>query len=113
QRGQALRSLAEVDRLRCDHDADRAGRADHEPPFNAPITAAIVLGLAPVPTRTTTPSISISIRPLGLLAAAAHAAPPSKITTRQSSARMAHSTARASSMITGSGIPRRRIVSIC
>ena len=61
QRGQPLRALAEVDRLRRDHDADRAGRADHDPAFNAPSTAAIVAGEAPFSIVTLMPATSISM----------------------------------------------------
>ena len=61
QRGQTLRALAEVDRLRRYHDADRAGRADHDPAFNAPSTAAIVAGEAPFSIVTLTPATSISM----------------------------------------------------
>jgi hypothetical protein len=42
---------------------DQGGQADHVLAFSARITAATVLASAPRPTRTLTPSISISIIP--------------------------------------------------
>ena len=38
ERGQPLRSLAEVPRFRRHRHPDRAGRLDHDAPFKAPIT---------------------------------------------------------------------------
>ena len=61
QRGQALGALAEVDRLRRDHDADRAGPADHDPAFAAPSTVVIVTGEAQFSIVTLTPAMSISM----------------------------------------------------
>lgn len=63
QRGQPLRPLAEVDRLRRHHDLDGARRPDHDVAFSARITAATVLASAPRPTRMAIPSISSSITP--------------------------------------------------
>src|SRR5690606_24728035 len=60
---QAVGPLAEVDRLRRDHDTHGASRADHDAPFSARITTATVLASAPRPTRMATPSISSSITP--------------------------------------------------
>ena len=60
---QSLGTLAEVDRFGRHHHADRAGRADHVPAFNARSTAVTVFASAPRPTRTVTPSISTSIIP--------------------------------------------------
>jgi predicted phage terminase large subunit-like protein len=61
QRGQALSSLAEVDRLRRHHNAHRAGRSNHDAPFSAPIAAAILAGEAPFSIVTFTPSTSSAI----------------------------------------------------
>ena len=60
---QSLGAFAEVDRFGRHHHADRAGRADHVPSFNARSTAVTVFASAPRPTRTVTPSISTSIIP--------------------------------------------------
>lgn len=68
QRGQTLRALADVDRLP-DYDVDRAGRADHAPPFSAPTTASIVARFAPFSTVTLTPPPSISIEAIRRLCA--------------------------------------------
>src|SRR5690606_13319508 len=67
QRCQPFRTLAEVDRLRRDQDADSARRPDHEQPFRARITAAMVCVSAPLPMRSTAPSISSSIGAGGLV----------------------------------------------
>src|SRR5882757_6333779 len=52
------------------HPADRAGRADHAPAFNARSTAIKVFASAPRATRTVTPLVSTSIVPA--LASALH-----------------------------------------
>jgi len=48
----ALHIIGEVDRFGRHHHADRVGRADHVPSFNARSTAVTVFASAPRPTRT-------------------------------------------------------------